>query len=336
MTSTSNFSSKSPSIGVYGCGGCGINIVDLLKKYDEFSNIDMVKFDTSTANVTSAKDVNILASGKGSGKLRLTNAKELKTELSDIEKYIPKIPEIAIIASSVSGGSGNVCLTALLSEFANRNAQPVLFLVADTTSEIDNINTLYAIDSILQSAIVNDIYVPIIIYHNNDNNRNITDVKLMKDLYVFLRMLTVNTYEVDCNDRLNWLNAKKTINAESGVVTMEIYSEYHPDKDSGIFAKNFEDTETYDSVLSLGLSENNEFRGITKVGRSSRFFKEGINISEDFQYPMIGCITPSNKELYRIRGICQSNINKYDKLKKEYNSSKRKITINQDDPNILI
>lgn len=338
MSTLYNQASKVPLINLVGCGGCGINLIDLFVRYEKDYNIPKIyKFDTSTANVTKDDDVNILTTdGGGSGKVRTTHAKELKTELTSFEKWINPNPEIAIIISSVSGGSGNTLLTFMLAEFAKRGVQPILFLVADTSSEIDNKNTKDALNSIMHSANVNSIYVPVSVYHNNETDRNQVDKMVIRDLTNLIHLLTVDTYEVDRMDRIHWLNASKTINVEPGVVTLKIYSEFGSDSNVSNPLEDIKDDDIYDSVLSLGVPDKTGVRMITSVGRKSRFSKEGVNISEEFPYPIIGCITPSNREIYKILDTCQSNLNEYNKYTEKHNTSKRKINIDANDPNILI
>lgn len=212
------------SVTIAGCGGCGINLVRAFKSDSRPSRI--LFFDTSMTNSRPGESVFIVTNGSGSGSNRAENVR-------DIERVIPQLSDVevgksdvAIVVFSLGGGSGSVIGPLLIRDYARRGMRVIGVAVADTSHLVGAKNTLNTLKTLTAIAKNNELYLPMIILSNDHaSSRGQVDhnaVTLMNDL---VDILTSPVYEVDRNDRLNWISPTKVVQTTTGLKLMSLKSE---------------------------------------------------------------------------------------------------------------
>ena len=102
-----------PVVNIYGCGGCGTNIVMLLKElankdFDILPEVRLYFVDTSKSNLLDVKNLEdnihiVEGSKNGSGKLRSNNYEAIAESTKPvITKFKPG--DFNIVINSLSGG----------------------------------------------------------------------------------------------------------------------------------------------------------------------------------------------------------------------------------------
>lgn len=204
------------SVTIAGAGGAGSNFARPFKSDPRATNV--LFFDTSIANSRPGETVKILANGFGSGSLRAENAVEIQRNISSLSDEELGVSDVAIIPFSLGGGSGSVISPLLIREYARRGVRPIAVVVADTSHAVGANNTLNTLKTLNAIALNNEIVIPTILL-TNDNVKRRGDVDSigMTLISVLLSLLVTPTYEVDRNDRLNWINSSKVAGSSFGV-----------------------------------------------------------------------------------------------------------------------
>lgn len=178
------------------------------------------------ANTKAGESAFIVTNGSGSGSNRAENAR-------DIESVIPMISDedlgksdVAIIVTSLSGGSGSVISGLLAREYVRRGSRVIMVSIADTSYSVGAKNTLNTLKTFAAIAKNNDIYLPMIMLSNdNANTRTEVDESVRHAIADLINVLTRPVYEVDKNDRLNWIDPSKVVQTSPGLKLMTFYSE---------------------------------------------------------------------------------------------------------------
>lgn len=223
----SDNSSDNPSIKVIGCGGCGINNV---KKFVAAhpglpSIIKCAITDTSESNLKGVPDTveRYIINCKGSGKVRSKNVKPIQKEIES-SSITKNLADVNILCFSASGGSGSILGPLLAKAIASRGKAVIIFMVLDSISKLDTINSARTIKTLQNTAANEDLYFPIKLFSNMDAiNRNSVDVAIGISIGTLIDMLINKfTTELDVNDKLNFLNPHSIDQAAAGCYAFHV------------------------------------------------------------------------------------------------------------------
>lgn len=236
------------SVTIAGCGGCGIN---LTRPFLTNQNLNKVLyFDTSMTNTRHGEIANIITSGSGSGSNRAENARDIERELPNMTDEAMAKGDVAIVVFSLSGGSGSVIGPLLIREYARRKVQVIGVVVADTSYSVGAVNTLNTLKTLNSICKNNNLLLPLIILSNDNVDRvqvNEFATVLVSDL---VDLLTRPVYEVDRQDRLNWINPSKAASQIQSGVKLMTFDNHPKINDSGVVLGT-DSTEMVDSILIL-------------------------------------------------------------------------------------
>lgn len=260
------------SVTMVGCGGMGMNASRFFRNHTSLNKT--LYFDTSMNNSRPGEDVYIIGSGNGSGSLRAENAREIDRQVPQIPDDHLGIADVAIVVFSLSGGTGSTLGPIMIREYAKRGVRPIGVVVADTTSAVGAKNTLNTLKTLTAIAKNNDIYLPLIVLTNDEapTRQTVNDsaVNLMNAL---IDTLTKPVFEVDCNDRLNWINPTKVTGSSNGLKIMSFISDKNPVNEKVVLG--IKSTEMVDSLLILHSAPDEPMRDNTPIPLA-RLKKEGF------------------------------------------------------------
>lgn len=236
------------TVTIAGCGGAGVN---LGRSFVNHEHADVIYFDTSMANSRNNERVYQLSSGNGSGSHRAENAKDIESKIPQIPKEVLLDNDVAIVCFSLAGGSGSVVGPLLIRHYAKTMKKRVIAVaIADTESAIgakNTINTLKTLSAITKN---NSIYLPMVILSNNlADTRGQVDLAATTYMDQLVTLLTSVAYEVDRNDRLNWIDPSKVIGAEPGIKLIKFFSDNLKIREDLIMGTD--STEMVDTLLVL-------------------------------------------------------------------------------------
>ena len=190
-----------PSLKIFALGGCGINIVNSCKMPDGVITL----MDTSYANVKEGQEVTTLSrKNEGGGKIRSMNATEIDENIKALDDIYA---DINVLLYSTSGASGSV-IGPLMNKYINSYGKKVIncaVISDDSEKEIQNtLNTIKSLDSIAKRE---NIFMPIVLFHNTNKytqkELNTSIVSYIIDIH---NLFTISVSEIDKNDRLNFLS----------------------------------------------------------------------------------------------------------------------------------
>lgn len=212
---------ENKTITLYGCGGCGINVVKHIMETCEpsskfFASLNPVYIDTSHSNVDGVSENTYIIPARngeeGSGKVRKENAGSItERALQMLEKFQPG--DLSIVISSASGGSGSVISPTIVSELLNRSLPVIVFIVGSHASLIERDNTVKTLKSFASVSAIRN--VPLIVsYYGNDQDGSRDDIDgMIKEDVVKLSLLFSGcNKELDTRDLTNWLYYNRTTN----------------------------------------------------------------------------------------------------------------------------
>jgi hypothetical protein len=236
------------SVAVAGVGGAGINLSRMLAGA---KNVAEVKFfDTSSTNIRPGEKVKILANGSGSGSNRAENARELEAAIPLLTPEDLNPTDVLIVVFSLAGGSGSTAGPLMIRHYADQGIRVVGVAIADTSSSIGAKNTMNTLKTLSAITKNNNIYLPMIIVSNDlAETRGEVDKTAATLMTALIGMLTTSVYEVDRNDRLNWLNPKKVVDTTSGIKLMSFSCEGMQISDKVVLGNDSK--EMVDSLLVL-------------------------------------------------------------------------------------
>lgn len=271
------------SVTIAGCGGCGINFA---RHFAQSRNAKTLFFDTSVANLRGTEKANIVTNGSGSGGHRAENAKNIEREIPQLNDEEIGKADVAIVVFSSGGGSGSVLGPLLIREYNRRGQRAIGVVITDTSSAVDAKNTQNTLKTLYAVAKNNDIYLPLIVLSNDNvsTNREVdeTGIQLIQNL---IDILTVAVFEVDRNDRLNWIDSSKVTGANPGIKILSLKTEKFIQNPKIVFG--LESEEMVDSLLILQPSQDQGIRDQTIP--MSRLKKVGIYIEP--QQRIIGTVS---------------------------------------------
>ncbi len=213
------------SLTVYGCGGCGGNIVqhfvDIPDDHDKplFPKTTLTMLDTSDSNLAkTGKKINhfIVPGLEGAGKHRTRAYEGVESQIMGILNDHKPSP-FNIVVFSGSGGSGSVIGPLITAELLRRGLATIAVVVGSTTSAIETDNTHKTLRSLQSMATSNKTGGrPIcMVYLENDTTRKTAEyagARTQIDLRIAevirqLAMLFGGMHrELDRTDLNNWLN----------------------------------------------------------------------------------------------------------------------------------
>jgi hypothetical protein len=201
------------SLRVYACGGCGINIGQLLEDYRgevdlSVAQIEIAYIDTASSNLsndTKDEHVYIIEGLDGSGKLRKENHVAIGKNVRQILERFDPLDQSVVICSA-AGGSGSVLAPTLVGALLEQGKPPIVMVVGDASTRIDADNTLKTLKSF--EAVSKLRKAPIVIsYVQNSKDRKRDEVDdIVKDRILSVAILfSRNNRELDSADLRNWL-----------------------------------------------------------------------------------------------------------------------------------
>ena len=206
--------STSKTINVYGCGGCGINIVSTFLRHNgkkEFGFAEFKTFflDTSRANHVAENDAatTYLIEGlDGSGKKRDSNYRIISEKAKEmLHRFKPG--DINIVVHSASGGSGSVIGPTLVSELLSREVPTIVIMIGSSDSRIEAMNTVNTLKSYEVIAQKREMPVISIYYENTKATpRGEVDARIQVLVVLLSAIFSGQNRELDTADLNNFLN----------------------------------------------------------------------------------------------------------------------------------
>jgi hypothetical protein len=306
------------TVTIAGAGGCGINLARpfLNKDRKDTDPVNVLYFDTSTTNSRYQEKVNVLASGSGSGSNRKEHARDIERVISQMSDEEIGKADVAIVISSLQGGSGSIISPILAREYHRRGMRVIVVAITDTSYSVganNCLNTLKTFEAICRN---NNLYLPAIILSNDAaQSRGPVDRAAFEAIANLLGLLTTPVYEVDRNDRLNWINPTKVVNSEPGLKILSAIS--HKDTDHGAVLLGFDSQEMVDSLLILQAhgDESTVFQT-----PPARLKKTGFYYKDDVK-PILGKVTSDVSSIDKIIDYVE-RMNHQDKSQKHQSNSR--------------
>lgn len=236
------------TVTIAGCGGGGVNLSRPFLTNN--GQADIKFFDTSMTNTRPGEKAYIFASGSGSGSNRAENARDIQSMIPQLSDTDLGVNDVAIVVFSLSGGSGSVIAPILIREYAKRKVRVIAIAISDVGYTVGAKNTLNTLKSLTAVCKNNDLYLPLILLSNDAVDSRVkvdkTATILIQDL---LDLLTKNVFEVDRNDRLNWIDPSKVIQTQPGIKLLTLMSDKKLENPSVVIG--LDSKEIVDSLLIL-------------------------------------------------------------------------------------
>jgi hypothetical protein len=200
---------KKGSWKIFGCGGCGANIV---KKFlDTKTSNSSCIIDTSNSNNVSGVEFHRISGLNGSGKFRAENATAISQAISSFVSSGP-FEEINIVIFSLAGGSGSVIGPLLLKEIFRQKKIGIALTVESSISNIDaknSINTLKTLEILTK-----DIYLPITLF-SNGFGRDKVDTSVVNYINILTDLFDSDIKELDLMDKKNFFQPNRLLKSIS-------------------------------------------------------------------------------------------------------------------------
>lgn len=215
------------SINIYGCGGFGINVLNLLAK-QPLAGAEYTPYfiDTSDSNLLNTqkgdKNVYLIPGCDGSGKNPALNHPRIVQVMPQVaDKFAPA--DINIIVMALSGGSGNVIGLELAEAIWKEGKGVIFYSIAsreDLTAVTNVRNMLASMRNKAQA------YGKSAVMYFDDNQQatqdNQVDGDMITSISAFLELYSGNHLRLDSTDIRNWLNPK----VESQILLLDIAVSY--------------------------------------------------------------------------------------------------------------
>ena len=316
-----------PTVSLLGVGGCGVNLVREIFKHTK----DLINFsnylDCSEANRYNNESVFIVANNFGGGKVRDTNLEEMKARIPQLDETVLGDSDVYILIGSLAGATGGVMIPLLVKELHKRGKKVLVGLVSEAIDEKGTKNTRSSLKSLITLTEKSGIFLPTVLTHT-DRSREDADYYVISQIISIISVLCQPCYEIDKNDRLNWLNASKTVGLEPG---LHMAYGIIGDRDSSYILDLSDKHLIAESVLNLGVKDNNNQRLFADLPiEHARFSKDGIlAISE---VPVSGIIANTSKTLEKIVNEIESKCNLFStKTKSPVTELKNKLFSDDED-----
>ena len=292
-TTDNIINSSIPTVRIFGLGGAGLNTVRAVKNIYA-DRASFMCFDTSLANTKPGEDTIILAGGSGSGKIRKTNADPIAIAFANMSDEELALGDVNICVFSASGGSGSVSGPLFIAEIASRQDKIanriVALVIIDTDTEINARNSLNTLQSIHNLAEQHNIYLPITIFNNScKGGKRVVDMTIVNKLNWLVHMLTIPTFEIDRNDRRNFLAGNETVNAPPGMKLLHVAmgtdaEASNEDIEASGEMWAWDDNFIVDSIMNISANGNEVNRRV-----KARVAFEG-HFTANQTYPVIGVV----------------------------------------------
>lgn len=218
------------SIRLWGCGGCGINLVKPFYHTADTphsANLVLTLVDTSESNTRGLDNealgeiVYRIPDVDGSGKVRAENAAVISQHIEQI-LLTQKPLDFNIVVFSASGGSGSVFGPLLMQAIAQQG-YPVIGVVVGTTESLittrNSLNTLKSLYVISQR-----LNQPLSIwYGDNQLGRTANDDNARAVISILSILSSGTIQEIDSEDIRNWIRVDKTAGALPGLYRLSIF-----------------------------------------------------------------------------------------------------------------
>lgn len=211
------------SINIYGCGGFGVNLVNLLAKQPlQGAQYNPFFIDTSDSNMAAGQaiDGNVyrIPGCDGSGKNpALNHARIVQVMPGVVDKFAPT--DINIVVLALSGGSGNVIGLELADAIWGEGKDVIFYCISsrEDLTAVTNVRNMLA--SMRNKARAHG--KSAVMYF--DDNKQATqsdevDNDMLTSISAFLELYSGNHMRLDSTDIRNWLNPK----VESQILLLDI------------------------------------------------------------------------------------------------------------------
>lgn len=245
----------SPSVTVFGCGGCGINLVRQSNGYIDI-RAKYRFLDTSYSNIREGEEI-IKLKGEGAGLNRKQVVASVNQQLPNLKDEDLILSDINIVVFSLSGGSGSVIGPLLIREIKRRGKLAIALTVASHESETHTKNTLNTLKGLEKDTQDFNIYLPIMIFDNEISKELVTRTFSYK-LERLIDILTLPTVEIDKNDRLNWIDVPKTLGIKSGLRVLQIETCNEMDDHAKKLLVSVEKDYILDSIIHIKAAHGSE------------------------------------------------------------------------------
>jgi hypothetical protein len=248
-------------VTIAACGGCGMNLGRIFA--GERDSVTLLNFDTSTTNGRKGEQIYVFGEGAGSGSLRSENAREIERKITSLSKEeMGGDGDVAVVIYSLAGGSGSVIGPLLTREYARQfNMRVICVVVADSSSATGAKNTLNTLKTLTQISTNMDLYIPLIMLSNDQpGGRSAADREATTILTDLIDLLTTPVYEVDRNDRMNWVNPSKVVNTKPGLKLMHLVSD-NSSTDASVVV-GVDSDEMVDSLLITQTPDEESLHGV--------------------------------------------------------------------------
>lgn len=207
----------SGTLRIYGCGGCGMNLIQSridIPQMDPYAKVEMVGIDTSTANFDPQAGVPFYqipgVSGMGKDRSEMLNIGKDKID-PILREYKPGTMNLVI--ASLSGGTGSMIAALMLRELLSRDLPVILLVVASTDSGKETENSLNSMRTIQQQVNRLQKPVPFFYYENRparndrkgDGPRDYIDEVINVDVQRIALLVSEKHRELDRQDVSNFL-----------------------------------------------------------------------------------------------------------------------------------
>lgn len=281
-----------PSVAVLAIGGCGINLTrEIIKtSHNLISYANYI--DSSTANERDGEQVYVIGSGHGGGKLRTTNLDAFRQHIPKLGDDVVGDCDVYILVSSLAGATGGVATPLFAQELLHRGKKVILAIVGETIDELGTKNTHNALKTIMTLVNKTEAYLPTVITHT-DRNRAEADKYMVRQVVALISVLRLPVYEIDKTDRLNWLDASKTVGLEPGLhMAYGLADGYETSEIEDLHDEHM----IADSVLNLGVkSEDGARTYVDLPTKHARFAKDGLLATG--RIPVSGVIVQASSTL---------------------------------------
>lgn len=196
ILATNTDKNYAPTVKFIGCGGFGINQIRLLPKTLDYPSVLFEIIDTSEAN-THRQEVHPdikkhLFDVDGRGKVRggKVNVDQTKVDMlinSDTDEY-----DIAIVAFSLTGGTGSVFGPLVVNALCRQGKPVVVITVADGGSTVDCTHTIDALQGLQNIALNNKAYVNLLLFDNEVSNLRSVDRSVNNKIEALFRAINLN------------------------------------------------------------------------------------------------------------------------------------------------
>lgn len=210
------------AVKLIGAGGCGINLLRRIMSRFK-STVTCLRIDTCERNIRGSDEAClVVGNGGGSGQVRDHQAAEIE---ADLVRHVPAIAsgvDVAVVIFSLSGGSGSVIGPRLISLLAERNVAVLAVVVSDATTPSFAHNFVETFQSLHTACKEGGFFLPMMLFHNRVHPPNDVDSGLPERVRYLLHMLTMRTYELDRQDRLNFLYGQQAHGRLTGIYQLHV------------------------------------------------------------------------------------------------------------------